>query len=166
MIWYDKHQHRHSFPTRRSSDLNYEKERDIFSWETASRRLSFWKTGKVNVAYETIDRHVEECYGEKVALHYVNENEKIALTFREIKDRTDHYANVLKKQGVQKGERVFVFLPKTPECYISILAIIKMGAIAAPLFEAFMADAVKDRMNDCQGTTLITDEEKIGRAHA
>lgn len=142
---------------------NYEKERDIFSWETASRRLSFWKTGKVNVAYETIDRHVDEGYGDKVALHYVNENEKIALTFREIKDRTDHYANVLKKQGVQKGERVFVFLPKTPECYISILAIIKMGAIAAPLFEAFMADAVKDRMNDCQGTTLITDEEMYKR---
>lgn len=142
---------------------NYEKERDIFSWETASRRLSFWKTGKVNVAYETIDRHVDEGYGDKVALHYVNENEKIALTFREIKDLTDHYANVLKKQGVQKGERVFVFLPKTPECYISILAIIKMGAIAAPLFEAFMADAVKDRMNDCQGTTLITDEEMYKR---
>src|SRR5699024_948538 len=92
-----------------------------------------------------------------------NGNEKIALTFREIKDRTDHYASVLKKQGVKKGERVFVFLPKTPECYISILAIIKMGAIAGPLFEAFMADAVRDRMNDCRGTTLITDEEMYKR---
>ena len=142
---------------------NYEKERDIFSWETASRQLSFWKTGKVNVAYEAIDRHVDEGYGDKVALHYVNENEKIALTFKEIKDRTDHYANVLKKQGVQKGERVFIFLPKTPECYISILAIIKIGAIAGPLFEAFMADAVKDRMNDCQGTTLITDDAMYKR---
>ena len=142
---------------------NYEKIRHTFSWEDAAKELSFWKTGKVNAAYETIDRHVDEGYGEKIALHYVNGNEKHTLTFNEVKEKTDHYARVLKNHGVQKGDRVFVFLPKTPECYISILAIIKIGAIAGPLFEAFMEDAVKDRINDCNGTVLITDHELIKR---
>lgn len=139
--------------------VNYEKTRHSFSWEKASKELSFWKTGKVNVAYETIDRHVEEGYGDKAALHYVNGDENHTLTFKEVKDKTDHYARVLKNNGVKKGDLVFVFLPKTPACYISILAIIKIGAIAGPLFEAFMEDAVKDRINDCKGTVLITDNE-------
>ena len=142
---------------------NYDTIKDTFSWDDAAKEFSFWKTGKVNAAYETIDRHVDEGYGGKIALHYVNGNEKRTLTFKEVKEKTDHYATVLKNNGVKKGDRVFVFLPKTPECYISILAIIKLGAIAGPLFEAFMADAVKDRMNDCNGSVLITDKQLVKR---
>lgn len=142
---------------------NYETIQHSFSWNDASRELSFWQTGKVNAAYETIDRHVDEGYGEKVALHYVNGNEKRTLTFKEVKEKSDHYAKVLQNEGVKKGDRVFVFLPKTPACYISILAIIKLGAIAGPLFEAFMEEAIKDRINDCYGTVLITDSELVKR---
>lgn len=142
---------------------NYEAIRETFSWDDAAKGLSFEKTGKINAAYETIDRHVDEGYGDKIALHYVDGDERRTLTFKEVKDKTDHYARVLKEHGVQKGDRVFVFLPKTPECYISILAIIKIGAIAGPLFEAFMEEAVKDRINDCKGTVLITDKEMVKR---
>lgn len=142
---------------------NYDALRHTFSWEDAAKELSFTKTGKLNAAYETIDRHVDEGYGNKVALHYVNGDERRLLTFQAVKEKTDHYARVLKSHGVKKGDRVFVFLPKTPECYISILAIIKIGAIAGPLFEAFMEDAVKDRINDCKGTVLITDNEMVKR---
>jgi acetyl-CoA synthetase len=85
------------------------------------------------------------------------------MTFREVKEKTDHYSRILRSNGVKKGERVFIFLPKTPECYISILAAIKIGAIAGPLFEAFMEDAVRDRINDCRGTLLITNREMVSR---
>lgn len=142
---------------------SYDEIKETFSWENAAKELSFWKTGKVNAAYETIDRHVDEGYGEKIALHYVNGSERRTLTFQEVKEKTDHYARVLKNNGVKKGDRVFVFLPKTPECYISILAVIKIGALAGPLFEAFMEEAVKDRINDCKGTVLITDNDLIKR---
>ena len=142
---------------------NYDTMRNTFSWNEAAQALSFWKTGKVNAAYETIDRHVDEGYGSKIALYYVNGNEQRTLTFQEVKEKTDHYAKVLKNKGVKKGDRVFVFLPKTPECYLSILAIIKLGAIAVPLFEAFMEDAIKDRINDCQGSVLITDRDLVQR---
>lgn len=142
---------------------NYNALRHTFSWDDAAKELSFAKTGKLNAAYETIDRHVDEGNGEKVALHYINGDERRSLTIKEVKEKTDHYARVLKSHGVKKGDRVFVFLPKTPECYISILAIIKIGAIAGPLFEAFMEEAVKDRINDCKGTVLITDNEMVKR---
>ncbi|WP_058306764.1 acetate--CoA ligase [Gracilibacillus massiliensis] len=142
---------------------NYETIRENFDWEDAKELLSAAKTGKVNAAYETIDRHVDEGYGDKIAIHYINETEKRSYTFREVKDKTDHYAKILKENGVKKGDRVFIFLSKTPECYIAILAAIKVGAIAGPLFEAFMEDAVRDRINDCDGTLLITDQELAKR---
>lgn len=143
--------------------INYETVKEDFSWDQVSRALRFHTTGKINAAYEAIDRHVEDGYGDKIALHYVNGNERVDLTFREVKEKTDHYAQVLLNHGVKKGDRVFVFLPKNPACYISILAIIKIGAIAGPLFEAFMAEAIKDRINDCQGSVLITDRELFKR---
>ncbi len=134
-----------------------------FSWEQAAEQLNLSKTGNWNAAYETIDRHVAEGYGNKTALYFVQEAYNESFTFAEVKEKTDHFARVLKEQGVGKGDRVFVFLPKTPACYFSILAIIKIGAIAGPLFEAFMEEAVKDRMNDCGGSVLITDDQLIQR---
>lgn len=142
---------------------NYEEIRHAYDWHQAGEDLRFRETGKVNIAYETIDRHVEDGYGDKVALHYVDGETRTSMTFREVKERTDHYSRILRSNGVKKGERVFIFLPKTPECYISILAAIKIGAIAGPLFEAFMEDAVRDRINDCRGTLLITNREMVSR---
>ncbi|AKG75333.1 acetate--CoA ligase [Salinicoccus halodurans] len=142
---------------------NYPEVRRHFDWEDAKIGLSFNETGKLNIAYETIDRHVHDGHGDKTALHYVNGDERISYTFKEVKEKTDHYARVLKENGVVKGDRVFVFLPKTPECYIAILSVIKIGAIAGPLFEAFMEDAVRDRMNDCNASLLITDKDMVER---
>lgn len=134
---------------------DYEEVRNNFTWDNIDSKL--------NIAYETIDRHVDDGYGKKTALHYVNGDERISYTFQEVKEKTDHYARILKRNGVKKSDRVFVFLPKTPECYIAILAVIKIGAIAGPLFEAFMEDAVRDRINDCEGTLLITDKDMAKR---
>ena len=142
---------------------DYTKVRENFKWEDAKNGLSFNETGRLNIAYETIDRHVDDGYGDKIALHYVNGDERISYTFKEVKEKTDHYARILKENGAEKGDRIFVFLPKTPECYIAILSVIKIGAIAGPLFEAFMEDAVRDRINDCHGSLLITDKEMVRR---
>ena len=142
---------------------NYSEVRRSFKWEDAGEDLSFNKTGRLNMAHEAIDRHVEDGYGHKTALHYVNGDERVSYTFKEVKEKTDHYARILKENGIEKGDRVFVFLPKTPECYIAILAAIKIGAVAGPLFEAFMEDAVRDRMNDCGAKLLITDKDMVER---
>lgn len=142
---------------------NYEEVKKSFHWDEVHQSFSWYSTGKMNMAYECIDKHVEEGYGDKVALHFISEDQNEKITFAELKKQTDQYARVLKAQGIEKGDRVFVFLPKNPACYISVLAIIKIGAIAGPLFEAFMEEAIKDRMYDCGAKLLITSPELLER---
>ena len=137
--------------------------REEFSWEAIASTFSWSTTGKVNMAYESVDRHVADGFGEKIALHYVGEEAKYILTYRELKEKSDLWATVLKNKGVKKGDFVFVFLEKHPDCHIAMLAVIKLGAIVGPLFEAFMEDAVKERIADCEGTYLIASQELIKR---
>src|SRR5690625_7604418 len=113
---------------------SYEAARSSFSWDVETQDLHFRKTGQVNAAYEAIDRHVDEGHGEKTALHYMRGSFRQALSFQEVRKKTDHYARVLKESGVEKGDRVAVFRPKTPGCYIAILSVIKFCAIVVPLF--------------------------------
>ena len=84
--------------------------REDFTWEKLESNFSWSVTGKVNMAYECVDRHVVEGFGEKVALHYFGENEEYTLTYRELKEKSDLWATVLKKQGVKKGDfRLYLF---------------------------------------------------------
>lgn len=137
--------------------------REDFTWKAIESHFSWSDTGNVNMAYESVDRHVADGYGEKIALHYFGEAEENALTYRELKEQSDLWATVLKNKGVKKGDFVFVFLEKHPDCHIAMLAVIKLGAIVGPLFEAFMEDAVKERIADCEGTYLIASPELIKR---
>jgi acetyl-CoA synthetase len=142
---------------------NYEVTYEQFKWDSVHPHFSWHTTNKVNMAYECIDRHVENGNGEKEALIYINEQTKESYTFSDLKRKTDEWAHLLKSQGVKKGDRVFTFLPKNPECYIAVLATIKIGAIVGPLFEAFMEEAIYDRMFDCEASVLITNEELLKR---
>lgn len=139
--------------------VDYDYTQKHFHWDEAINGLTEASQGRWNAAYECIDRHVEQGFGEKKALLFTDGETERTFTFAEVKTITDQYAHVLKNQGVQKGDRVFIFLPKSPECYFTILATIKAGAIAGPLFEAFMEDAVRDRMQDCEAQYLITDKD-------
>ncbi|MFC7370214.1 acetate--CoA ligase [Fictibacillus iocasae] len=145
------------------SNLEKDGGRSNFSWEAVEKRFKGYSENRVNMAYECADRHVVEGRGGKTALHFINEREEWKISYRELKERTDQLAAVLKKHGVKKGDFVFIFLPKHPDCHIAMLAAIKLGAVAGPLFEAFMTDAVRDRIGDCEGKFLITDSELLTR---
>ncbi|MDD2421406.1 MAG: acetate--CoA ligase [Heliobacteriaceae bacterium] len=135
----------------------YEIARAGFKWEDVEKEFSWYTSGKVNIAYETVDRNVlEKGLGEKVVLHYVDRVREEAITYREMMENSNRFANVLKKFGLGKGDRVFIFLPRSPEIYTSVLGIIKAGGIAGPLFEAFMAGAVKDRLADAEAVAIVT----------
>ncbi len=142
---------------------DYDREVKQFSWDRVKKHFSWAKTGRVNIAYEAIDRHVDEGKGKKIALKYSDPSRKEEYTFAALKMLSNRLGNVLRKLGIQKGDRVFLFLPRMPEFYISFLGIIKIGAIAGPLFEAFMESAVKDRLADCEATLLITTPELLDR---
>lgn len=134
-----------------------------FDWSRAGERFTWAKSGKINIAHEAVDRHVAEGRGDKPALIYVDDDRRIDWTFRQLKERSDNYAALLRSRGIQRGDRVFIFLPKVPELYAAILGVIKAGAIAGPLFEAFYAEALKDRLGDCGARFLITDRDLARR---
>ncbi len=141
---------------KRPNLADYSEIREKFDWKSVEEHFDWLKTGKVNMAHEAIDRHCEGWRKNKIALYYIDETRVEKFTFRELKRLSNRFANVLKEYGIGKGDRVFTFLPRSPEFYISLLGILKVGAIPSPLFEAFMEDAVRDRVRDCQATTILT----------
>ena len=143
---------------------NYDEVYKQFDWSETEREFSWFVTGKVNMAYEAIDRHVETYNKNKVALYYKDDQRNEKYTFQEMKKWTNKAANVLKEVAkVEKGDRVFVFMPRSPELYFALLGAIKLGAIVGPLFEAFMESAVRDRLEDSQAKVIVTTPELLSR---
>ncbi|MCI2254301.1 acetate--CoA ligase [Domibacillus sp. PGB-M46] len=143
---------------------DYDQTYASFDWKEAEKAFSWSQTGKVNAAYEAIDRHAESGKGEKVALYYRDASRNEQYTFAEMKANTNKAANVLKQYGdLQKGDRVFIFMPRSPELYFAALGAIKAGAIVGPLFEAFMEGAVRDRLEDSEARMIITTPELASR---
>lgn len=134
-----------------------------FRWEEVEKQFSWYETGKVNMAYEAIDRHVANGRGDKVALYYSDAVRDEAYTYTELSRKTNQFANVLRNLGIQKGERIFIFMPRTPELYISLLGSLKIGVVVGPLFEAFMETAVKDRLEDSAAVAIVTTPALVHR---
>lgn len=143
---------------------DYEAYRENFSWEDVKQHLSMQQTGKVNMAYEALDRHAEDPEKrDKLALIYSSPDREETFTFLELSKHSNKFANVLRKYNVRKGDRVFLFMPRSPEFYAAFFGILKTGAVAGPLFEAFMEQAVRDRLEDSEASMLITTAELLER---
>ncbi|MBS4176006.1 acetate--CoA ligase [Lederbergia citrea] len=143
---------------------NYDETYANFDWSETEKTFSWYETGRVNMAYEAVDRHAENFRRNKVALYYRDADRDEKYTFREMKEWSNKAGNVLRNHGnVEKGDRVFVFMPRSPELYFAVLGTIKLGAIVGPLFEAFMEGAVKDRLEDSEAKVLITTPELLKR---
>lgn len=143
---------------------DYENTYKNFKWEEVEKAFSWYETGKINMAYECIDRHVDEGKGHKIALNYKDDLRTEQYTFKDLQKKSNQAANVLKnKANVQKGDRVFIFMPRTPELYFAFLGVLKIGAIVGPLFEAFMEKAVKDRLENSDAKVIITTNSLLSR---
>ncbi|GAE32404.1 acetate--CoA ligase [Halalkalibacter hemicellulosilyticus] len=135
---------------------NYEDTNQSFNWKDVEGTFSWAKTGLVNMAYEAIDRHVDNGKADQIALYYSDAKRDESYTFKQLKEQSNKAANVLKSVGVEKGDRVFIFMPRSPELYFAFLGTLKVGAIVGPLFEAFMEGAVRDRLEDSEAKVLVT----------
>ncbi|WP_414049965.1 acetate--CoA ligase [Macrococcus animalis] len=143
---------------------DYDSTYQNFDWKDIEQHFSWATTGKVNMAYECIDKHVEEGHGEKVALLYKDANRNERYTYKDMVENSNKAANVLVQEaGVKKGDRVFIFMPRSPELYFALLGTLKIGAIVGPLFEAFMEKAVKDRLENSEASVIITTNSLLGR---
>ncbi|BCJ88485.1 acetate--CoA ligase [Effusibacillus dendaii] len=135
---------------------DYEEAYKNFKWEDVEKEFSWSKTGKVNIAYEAVDRHVDEGRGDKIALLFNDATRDESYTFAQMKALSNKFGNVLRSLGISKGDRVFIFMPRSPELYSSYVGAVKIGAIVGPLFEAFMEGAVKDRLQDSEAVAIVT----------
>ena len=128
--------------------------------------------GRLNVAYNCVDRHVERGLGDKVAYHWIGEpGDTRTLTFRDLQREVSKAANALKELGVRTGDRVAIYMPMIPELPIAMLACARIGAPHTVVFGGFSAEALSGRINDCGAKVLITADggwrrgNKVGLKH-
>ncbi|CAN5756887.1 acetate--CoA ligase [soil metagenome] len=114
--------------------------------------------GKTNVSYNCLDYQIEQGRGDKEALIWEGDepDQELRYTYSELKTEVEKFANVLKDLGVRKGEPVTIYLPMIPELPITMLACARIGAPHSVVFGAFSADALRDRINDCEAKVLVT----------
>ena len=113
--------------------------------------------GQTNVSYNCLDRHVLAGKGDKVAFHFEGEpGDTRTVTYAQLLDEVQKFANVLKGLGVAKGDRVNIYLPMIPEAAVAMLACARIGAAHSVVFGGFSSQALADRINDAEAKVLIT----------
>ncbi len=150
---------------------DYFKTYKTFRWSQVEKEFDWFKTKKFNIVHEAIDRHAQSHRKNKVALYFWDPNPTAKFpqgrdekyTFLDLKRESSRFGHVLKKYKIKKSDRVAIFLPRTPELYISMLGVHRVGAIPVPLFEAFMEAALQDRLTDSQSIAIVTTPELLKR---
>ena len=119
--------------------------------------LNYFKGGKLNVSYNCLDKHLKT-RPDKVAIQWEGNEpgEDRALTYKQLHEEVCKFANVLKAQGIKKGDRVQIYLPMIPELAVSMLACTRIGAVHSIVFGGFSSDSLRDRIEDSKSKLLIT----------
>ena len=130
---------------------------NVLDWENPPF-AKWYVGGRLNAAYNCVDRHVEAGRGEKVAFHWVGEPEgdERSITYAELQDEVCKAANALKDLGVRTGDRVAIYMPMIPETVVAMLACARIGAPHTVVFGGFSADALAGRIQDCDARVVIT----------
>jgi acetyl-CoA synthetase len=120
-----------------------------------------WFTGgRLNVSHNCLDRHVEAGHGDRVAYHWEGEpGDTRTITYAQLLEEVCRFANALRSLGVERGDRVGIYLPMIPELPVAMLACARIGAAHSVVFGGFSADAVRDRMNDAEAKVIVTADE-------
>ena len=124
--------------------------------------------GTLNASVNCVDRHVDAGNGDKVALHWVGEpdDDTRDITYAQLKDEVSKAANALTELGVQKGDRVAIYMPMIPEVVVAMLACARLGAPHTVVFGGFSADALASRITDCEAHVVITSDGGYRRGAA
>ncbi|MGN6252389.1 MAG: acetate--CoA ligase [Marmoricola sp.] len=147
----------------------WEKAAERLDWDTRWSEVLDWSDapfakwfvgGRINAAYNCLDRHVEAGRGDKVAYHWVGEpaDEARDITYSQLKDEVCQAANALTAMGVKAGDRVAIYMPMIPETVVAMLACARLGAPHTVVFGGFSAQALVDRITDCEASVVITSD--------
>ncbi|PWB98300.1 acetate--CoA ligase [Salinibacterium hongtaonis] len=140
--------------------------RELLQWEKPFTRTLDWDNapfakwfsdGRLNVAYNCLDRHVDAGHGDRVAFHWEGEpGDSRTLTYADLTAEVKKAANVLTSLGIRSGDRVAIYLPMIPEAVISMLAVARIGAVHSVIFGGFSADSIRSRVDDANARLVIT----------
>jgi acetyl-CoA synthetase len=133
------------------------------SFDFVSADMKFFEGAKLNVSYNCLDRHVENGLGDRIALIWEGNNpeEDKKYTYSELLKAVSKFANVLKNNGVHKGDRVCIYMQMIPELAVAMLACARIGAVHSIVFGAFSPDSLRDRINDSSCKILITQDTGV-----
>jgi acetyl-CoA synthetase len=127
----------------------------ILQWDEPHAK--WFVGGKINASYNCLDRHLNSWKRNKAAIIWEGEPGEIrTLTYQQLYQQVCRFANVLKKLGVSKGDRVAIYMPLVPEAIVAMLSCARIGATHSVIFGGFSAEAVADRINDCQCKLIVT----------
>jgi acetyl-CoA synthetase len=150
-------------------DAFWAKAADRLSWDTRWDRVlnddnppffTWFDGGRLNAAYNCVDRHVEAGNGDRVAIHWVGEpvGDERTITYAQLKDEVSQAANALTALGVATGDRVAIYMPMIPEAIVTMLACARIGAPHTVVFGGFSAEALASRIEDCQAKVVVTSD--------
>ena len=132
----------------------------VLSWDFKEAQTKWYEGGEMNITENALDRHLET-KGDQVAILWEPndpDDEAVSITYRVLYDRVCRFANVLKKHGVKKGDRVCIYLPMVPELTVAVLACARIGAVHSVVFGGFSAKSIADRIIDSECTMVITSD--------
>jgi acetyl-CoA synthetase len=131
-----------------------------YNWDSKARNIehTWFKDGELNISYNCLDRHLGTPIAKKTAILFQGEEEENVkkYTYEELHTEVCKFANVLKSKGIQKGDRIAIYMPMVPELAITMLACTRIGAIHSIIFGGFSSDAIRGRVNDSDCKMLIT----------
>ncbi|MST31875.1 acetate--CoA ligase [Acidimicrobiaceae bacterium USS-CC1] len=138
---------------------------DLLDWDEEWHTILEWDRpfakwfvgGRLNVSVNCLDRHVAAGLGDRVAYHWEGEpGDTRTITYAELLDEVQRFANVLSGLGVGRGDRVAIYMPMIPELPVAMLACTRIGAAHSVVFGGFSSDALRDRINDAEAKVLVT----------
>ncbi|ADQ18795.1 acetyl-coenzyme A synthetase [Leadbetterella byssophila DSM 17132] len=135
----------------------------VLDWNFEDYQVKWFRNGKLNITENCLDRHAASKPNHPAIIWEPNdpEDEPEIITYKILLDRVCRFANVLKKHGVSKGDRVCIYMPMIPELAVAVLACARIGAIHSVIFGGFSAHSISDRINDSQCELVITTDGSI-----
>jgi acetyl-CoA synthetase len=140
----------------------YKKWDKVLEYSFEKPEIKWFIGGKLNVSYNCLDRFLQTPTRNKAAIIWESdEGDTKTYTYQQLHYQVNRFANVLKKKGIRKGDRVTIYLSMVPELAIAMLACTRIGAIHSIVFGGFSAQALRDRIQDCNSSAIVTADEGI-----
>lgn len=154
----------HAFWAAQAEHFTWRKKWDaVLEWNFDAPEVKWFSGGKLNITENCLDRHLST-RGDKTAILWEPNDPSgptQRISYRELHDRVCRYANVLKRNGVQKGDRVCIYMPMIPELVVAVLACARIGAIHSVVFAGFSAQSIEDRILDANAAYVLTSDGMV-----